>query len=545
MDKQTYQVLARKWRPPVFPDVIGQEHVTRTLANSISAGRVGHAFLFSGPRGCGKTTTARILSKSLNCANGPTPDPCNKCESCLEIAAGTSMDVLEIDAASNTGVDSIRDLRESTAYMPGKSRFKVYIIDEVHMLSKNAFNALLKTLEEPPPHVKFILATTDPVKVPLTILSRCQRYDFKRVTRAGLVAHMSGILGKEGIPFTPGSLTVIAGQAGGSVRDALSLLEQVIAYCDGRLDEERTAAALGLIDRRLVVSLIKSVVERDRAACASLMDSAYTFGYDMKLLAEELMVGMRNLLVLKSGGEKGLDEVATQDEIADLGPLTGLMSLPAMHRAFDVLVQAVDHSSRSQHPRIVLEMALMKLMVLEPLRPVEELLARIAGMEARFSTGQATEKGEEKAGRGIQSAVGTAPPVGSEQDPRWVGVLDAIKEVNPSMASRIIHGRFISLEDDVLEISFDPGSAHLSYARNNLEFLGKAVSRHFGRPVKVALSETGGGGRVARSAAEEKARRESDAARKARDEEMSHPVIQDAVRVFGGRVVQTSKDGGK
>jgi DNA polymerase-3 subunit gamma/tau len=582
----SYLVLARKCRPQLFAEVIGQEHVTRTLGNALTSGRVAHAFLFSGPRGCGKTTTARILSKALNCEHGPAVEPCNKCESCKEIKEGSSMDVQEIDGASNTGVDSIRDLRESTAYMPGKSKFKIYIIDEVHMLSKGAFNALLKTLEEPPPHVKFIFATTEPNKVPLTILSRCQRYDFKRVSRTELQAHMAKILEAEKIPFTPGALTVIAGQAGGSVRDSLSLLEQVIAYAGGEINEERTFAALGIIDRHLVASLLRAIVDRDRASCTELMDKAYTYGYDMKMLAEEILIGMRNLLVLKTGGEKGLEEILTQDEIADLRPMASLMSAPAMHRAFDVMVLAVEQTARSQYPRIVLEMALMKLMVLEPLRPLDELLTKVAELESRLSGGgrplhaapapipvsnsqpsaprppspaQVPQaQAQAPAPRPAQAAPASAPSTQAEsavhakkeelnQAPEWLEVMLAVKKAFPPMAARIEHGRFISLEAGRLEVAFDIGSSHLEYIREagNKKRFEQILTKHFGRPVSVGIEEAAPGGRLTRSAAEERSRKESENIQRAKDEAIAHPVIQEAMKTFGGKVLQTGVEGKK
>ncbi len=246
----SYQVLARKWRPQNFDEVVGQEHITRTLKNALELGRVAHAFLFSGPRGVGKTSVARILAKALNCSNGPTPTPCNQCQSCLEITQGHSLDVLEIDGASNRGIDEVRELRENIKYLPARGGYKVFIIDEVHMLTKEAFNALLKTLEEPPAHAIFVMATTESHKVPVTILSRCQRYDFKRLSTAAIQAHLAQMANREGWQLSPEGLQLIAQEAEGGMRDAQGLLDQVITFGGPEVSPPEIARILGVTDRR-------------------------------------------------------------------------------------------------------------------------------------------------------------------------------------------------------------------------------------------------------------------------------------------------------
>ena len=286
----SYLVLARKYRPQRFSELVGQEHVARTLTNAIAQGRVHHAFLFTGARGVGKTSAARILAKALSCVKGPTAEPCGVCESCLEIAAGNSVDVVEIDGASNTGVDDVRTLREGVRYLPAKGRLKIYIIDEVHMLSTSAFNALLKTLEEPPAHVVFIFATTEAHKIPTTILSRTQRYDFKLIPTARLVAHLEGILRAESIAFEPDGLRLLARQAAGSVRDGLSLLDQVIAYVgDAAISRDIVSEVLGVADRSLLVDLARHVLDRDVAATLRLLAAAVERGLDLGQLARAFL----------------------------------------------------------------------------------------------------------------------------------------------------------------------------------------------------------------------------------------------------------------
>jgi DNA polymerase III subunit gamma/tau len=289
MPTMSYLVLARKYRPQTFAEVIGQEHVTRTLQNAIRRGRIHHAFLFCGGRGTGKTTTARILAKALSCEQAPTAEPCNRCPACIEITQGTSVDVQEIDAASQNRVEDIRDLRDTIRYAPVRGKKKLFILDEVHMLSTAAFNALLKTLEEPPEHAVFVFATTDPHKLPQTILSRVQRYDFKLVSTAKLVEHLADVLRRESIEFEPAALYIIAREGGGSVRDSLSLLDQVLASADGRVTEALAAAVLGVADRGLILSLGLAIADRNPVAALAIVDDAYQRGFDLAQLSRTML----------------------------------------------------------------------------------------------------------------------------------------------------------------------------------------------------------------------------------------------------------------
>ncbi|HPX31796.1 MAG TPA: DNA polymerase III subunit gamma/tau, partial [Smithella sp.] len=293
-----YQVLARKFRPQTFEEVAGQAHVVKTLRNAIAQGRVAHAFLFSGPRGVGKTSVARILSKALNCEKGPTPTPCNQCSNCIEITNNSSLDVHEIDGASNRGIDEIRELRENVKFAPASSRYKIYIIDEVHMLTDPAFNALLKTLEEPPAHVVFIFATTESHKIPATILSRCQCYDFRRIPLKEIIANLELVASKEGINISPIALSWIAEAGDGSMRDSQSIFDQVISYAGLDVKDADVEESLGLAARQYLFRLSEAVLNQDAGSCLIILEEAYLAGIDMKYFYQMLLKHFRNLLLV-------------------------------------------------------------------------------------------------------------------------------------------------------------------------------------------------------------------------------------------------------
>ncbi len=379
----SYLVLARKWRPQTFEDLVGQEHVSRTLGNAIAQGRVAHAFLFTGVRGVGKTTSARILAKALNCVNGPTATPCLQCSPCKEIAAGVDVDVQEIDAASHTGVDDVRRIQETLPYRPARDRFKILIVDEVHMLSPNAWNAFLKTLEEPPPHVKFIFATTEVHKVPITILSRCQRFDFKMIAAARIAERVRHILGVEKIVADEAAVQLVAREAAGSMRDALSILDQVIAYGGDSLEGDEVARVLGVADRAALHGLAGAIVSGRAADALKSIDDLARGGFDLVHVARDLLRRFRDLVVAKVVPEPEPLLDLADAELADVKSLAADAQPEDLSRLFQGFSKALDEIAKSGTPRHALEMTAVRLARRPPMVAVDALLERLADLERR------------------------------------------------------------------------------------------------------------------------------------------------------------------
>ena len=379
----TYQVLARKWRPQEFDAVVGQDPVTRTLRNALSSGRVAHAYLFTGPRGVGKTTTARLLAKALACTARTGPEACGACPSCQDFVSGAPVDVMEIDAASNTSVDDIRTLRENVKYAPARGRFKVYIVDEVHMLSGAAFNAFLKTLEEPPAHVVFILATTDPKKIPATVLSRCQRFDFRPIAPEQLTLSLTRILEQEGVPFEAGALPVLIRAAEGSLRDALSLLDTAIAYGEGKLDEAGVARLLGSSSPVHVRGFVAALLARDGAAALEAIDRASTDGEDLGALCREAVEMARRLLVLKVAAGAPFADL-TPAEATELRAAAEPVSADELIYVLRAFLDADGEMRRSPHPRVELEIAAVRATRRPQPQAIETLIAKLEEAEIRL-----------------------------------------------------------------------------------------------------------------------------------------------------------------
>ncbi|MEZ4268588.1 MAG: DNA polymerase III subunit gamma/tau [Myxococcota bacterium] len=383
----SYLVLARKWRPQTFDDITGQEHVTRTLTHAIEQDRVHHAFLFSGARGVGKTTAARVLARALQCENGPTPTPCGTCSACTEIASGHAMDVFEIDGASNRGIGEIRELREGVAYAPQRDRYKIYIIDEVHMLTTEAFNALLKTLEEPPPHVKFIFATTEPQKIPVTILSRCQRFDFKRIPNGIMTKRLREILDAEGVTMAEDALRLVSRESEGSMRDALSLLDRIISSIGKDAGFEEVAVALGVADRRWLAGLVHAAFAQDVPAALAIVQEVFEFGLDLEHFASDLVHYLRDVIVLKVAGTAGGLTDLADEEARQLRAMGEDRPVEDLERLFRIVTRAAERLTHASYPRLELEMAVIRMARLQPLQPIDRIIDRIASIERHLESG--------------------------------------------------------------------------------------------------------------------------------------------------------------
>src|SRR5438105_6753828 len=417
----SYQVIARKWRPQTFDDLVGQQHVTATLANAIKNNRVAHAYIFSGARGVGKTTAARILAKALNCVHGPTPEPCGECDACKEIAAGSSLDVIEIDAASNRGIDQIRELREMVRYAPAASRSKVVILDEAHMLTGEASNALLKTLEEPPDRVIFVMATTQPEDLVDTIRSRSQHFHFRALTFAEIAARLEEIAQTENLKIEPGAMAVIARMAEGSLRDALSVTEQARAYCGDTISDDQVRALLGVVPEDALEELVGAIAAGSADRALGLVHTFQKEGRNLQHFCREAIRHMRNLLIARVCGADSELIAATPDQRPAIAKAAALFSEEDLTRFFQILLQTDDDLRRKPDPRVHLEMGLLRLINASRLAPLEELLAELksgAPGSASAGTARASSSGLPRVRQEISSPTipaftspsSTAPP---------------------------------------------------------------------------------------------------------------------------------------
>ncbi len=557
----SYLVLARKYRPQSFADVLEQEHITRTLGNAIGAGRVAHALLFAGPRGTGKTTVARILAKALNCRAESSAAPCNQCRSCLDITAGHAVDVYEIDGASNNSVDQIRELRENVKYMPAHSPYKIYIIDEVHMLSTPAFNALLKTLEEPPAHVIFMFATTEPHKIPITILSRCQRFDFRRVRVSAIAGYLATICQREGIDVGAQSLDLIARESGGSVRDSLSLLDQVIACGQKTIPHAQILDTLGVVDRSQLRQLAGALLGGEPAPFLAGLDELFDRGHDIKRLFSDLLEYFRDLWVIQSSSEprKAVDLPA--DEIDALQGQIRQVPSATLQQVLDILYREEATVRLSPQPKLALEMAFFRtlhtraaLSIDTLIRKVEDLRQEIGGSgidppppgrrthrpEARRSVESSHRSGEGSPPDAPLPAAeiipdrGSLGPVADSQNQlaaAWQGIVQTVSGSYPSLGANLKKCCLRRADSNGVEI-VAPASQFVSsmlLREKNLALLKKVCADVFGGRPDVIVTA---GDECGASSAK---RRDRDHTRV--KEALNHPVVADAIEIFNGKLV--------
>ena len=444
---------------------MGQEPITRTLQNALTAGRVAHAFLFSGPRGVGKTSVARILAKALNCEAGPTPHPDNTCQLCQEITNGSSLDVLEIDGASNRGIDEVRDLREKIKYLPTQGKYKVYIIDEVHMLTKEAFNALLKTLEEPPAHAVFILATTEPHKVPVTILSRCQRYDFRRIPTGVIQAHLAKLAEQEGWQIDPEGLALVARAAEGGLRDAQGFLDQVVTFGGDGVSVPEIARILGVTDRGALLGALTAIIDRHGPDLLSLIEALYNQGHDLGRFYQDLILYARHLLVAGLHPEARHLAAVADTEWDDLTRLARRTPAVHLHNLLSVLLQGEEELKRAPQPRLALEVLLLRVIHLEPVLPLAEWLARLDTLEQRLEAGPWVASAVRRR-RGAPAASGRsgcrgagrrrrpASPGDAGLDDQWQAFLQFVQEKeNGPLYGKLAQCRLVGMSDNCLKIA--------------------------------------------------------------------------------------------
>jgi len=585
----SYEVLARRYRPEVFEEVVGQRTITQTIQNAISQNRVAHAFLFTGARGVGKTSTARILAKALNCEFGPKINPCNQCPTCQEIKKGISIDVIEIDGASNRGIEEVRELRENVRYSPAKSRYKIYIIDEVHMLTREAFNALLKTLEEPPPHIIFIFATTEPHKIPATILSRCQRYDFKRIPLREILTNLKRIVEEEGIQISQRGLLSIAQASEGSMRDAQSLLDQVISYGGKEIKDEDIGEILGLIDQKMIHDTLEAIANKDPRKCVEMVEYIYHYGYDLQHFCRDLLQTLRHLILIKVSQDfEGMVDLSEED-LKRLKLLAEKFEFDQLNHLFSLLLKGEEEMSQSTFPRVIVEITLIRMAMLQTLLPIDQIIKRLERLEEsqpsitsmgrreiqpskkdeRLISSKESPKereplkinGKEKEKKDFKketplkqwekeleaSPKETANLAQLQTDQQdnpalqeevWRGLIDFTRERNPVLGSFLALGNVVRLKDEEIEIGFEKDSFHFDrmLEKENQVQLEAICQEFFKKKVKVTISALDLGWRSkGRPLIKENQRATGDVPEEG---ERKNSIVEEALRIFNGRIVQ-------
>lgn len=513
----SYQVIARKWRPQSFKDLVGQEHVVTTLENALKQSRMPHALLFTGARGVGKTSAARILAKSLRCPNTKDLVPCNECSDCTEIANGTSVNVIEIDGASNNGVESIRELRETVAYMPSHGKYKVYIIDEVHMLSTSAFNALLKTLEEPPAHVVFIFATTEIQKIPVTILSRCQRFDFKRIATRKVVERLKFISEAEGVKMDTQSLWLLARESEGSLRDSQSLLDQVITFCGSEVTYKKVVEILGLTDRSILFDTLKAIIERQPQRVLAIIQKVVELGYEPKQFVQDLLKDLRNMMIVKVSQGLSLDFLDLPDEeLKDFQAMSDGLTNEDIHLLFDMSLKGAGDVMRSQDSRTVLEMLLIRLTQAPSLESIEKFLYEGGGSSSPGVTRKMT--------------------VTAKADPTWKGFVDKLKSDRPLLGAKLEYAA-LDQKGDRWNLIFKKEQGFLFNQVNSPETLGQLsqlAGQYFGKAVVMSAELVTASGSV--SPKEEVDLAKADKTKKMKDNVEAHPLVRELKSTLDAKI---------
>lgn len=534
----SYLVLARKWRPRTFAEIVGQEHVVKALTNALESGRLHHAYLFAGTRGVGKTTIARILAKALNCETGLTAEPCGECGACRDIDDGRFVDLIEVDAASKTKVDDTRELLDNVQFAPSGGRYKVYLIDEVHMLTKHSFNALLKTLEEPPPHVKFLLATTDPQKLPVTVLSRCLQFNLKRLTPRLIRDRLEFICSEEKVPAEESALALIARAADGSVRDALSLLDQAIAYCGGEVSEAQTSEMLGTIDRQYVTRLLGLLAKSDAAGIMSAIADIDQQFPDYEQFLDDLARTLQRIAVFQVVGSNEHDEELSDEDLAGFAEQ---MAAEDLQLFYQIAIAGRRDLRLAPDPRSGFEMTLLRMLAFKPgeggasggerSRPSRPAAASASGHGAKPAAGTATS--QNGAVEDPPAAEVPAMPAASNkwQDPDWTNLVPEL-ELKGACLLLASNCSLIGRDGATVKLGLD-ANAESYLTRSRQEVLQASLSSYFGEDLKldVVIGESGG-----ETLMQRKAREEDDDLRAARESLESDPNVKSLMDVFGAKL---------